>query len=41
MDLLLSAADGSGLPINAVGWLVTLLGLAIVVAWTAYLYRDE
>lgn len=41
MDVLLSAADGTGLPINAVGWVVTLLGLLFAVAWTAYLYREE
>lgn len=39
MDMLLSAAEGTVLPINAVGWAVTLLGLLFVVAWTAYLYR--
>lgn len=41
MDILLSAVEGSALPIDAVGWTVTLLGLLLVVAWTAYLYREE
>jgi hypothetical protein len=39
MISLLSAADGTALPINAVGWTVTVLGLLFVVAWLAYLYR--
>lgn len=29
----------SGLPINALGWGVTVVGLAVVAAWLAYLYR--
>jgi len=36
---LLSAAESASLPINATGWAVTILGLGLVVAWTAYLYR--
>ncbi len=39
MSLLLSAAGGGELPIGVVGWTVTLLGLLLVAAWTAYLYR--
>lgn len=27
------------MPIDAVGWVVLLVGLASAVAWTAYLYR--
>ena len=37
MNLLL--ATETALPINATGIVVTLLGLAITVAWLAYLYR--
>ncbi len=39
MSLLLSAAEGTALPIGVVGWTVTILGLAITAAWLAYLYR--
>lgn len=39
MSTLLSAAEGTVLPIDAVGWFVTLLGLGLALAWTAYLYR--
>ena len=39
MSLLLSAADGTALPIGAVGWTVTILGLLIAAAWVTYLYR--
>ncbi|CQH52638.1 uncharacterized protein HHUB_1869 [Halobacterium hubeiense] len=39
MNYLLAATEGSALPINAVGWTVTIVGLLLAVAWTAYLYR--
>jgi|GEM_PF-1497722 len=39
MNYLLAATEGASLPINAVGWTVTIVGLLFVVAWTAYLYR--
>jgi hypothetical protein len=39
MVTLLSAAEGTVLPIDAVGWFVTLLGVLFAVAWAAYLYR--
>lgn len=39
MFTLLSAAEGTVLPIDAVGWFVTLLGVLFAVAWAAYLYR--
>jgi hypothetical protein len=39
MDTLLSAGESAALPINAVGWTVTILGLLLVVAWLAYVYR--
>lgn len=29
----------SGLPIDALGWGVTVVGLVIVAAWLAYFYR--
>lgn len=35
----LLAADGASLPMNQVGWAVTILGLALTVGWLAYLYR--
>ncbi len=39
MSYLLAATEGAVLPINAVGWTVTILGVVLAVAWTAYLYR--
>jgi hypothetical protein len=30
---------GASLPPNLTGWVVTVLGLAITLAWLAYLYR--
>ena len=39
MFTLLAASEGASLPINAVGWTVTILGLLIAVVWAAYLYR--
>lgn len=39
MFTLLAAAGDVALPMNAVGWTVTLVGLALTVAWAAYLYR--
>lgn len=39
MSFLLAATEGTALPINSVGWAVTILGLVLAVAWTAYLYR--
>lgn len=39
MFALLSAAESASLPINAVGWAVTVLGLAFAVAWAAYVAR--
>jgi hypothetical protein len=39
MFTLLSAAEGTALPIDAVGWFVTLLGVVFAVAWAAHLYR--
>jgi hypothetical protein len=39
MFALLAASEGASLPINAVGWTVTILGLLITAAWAAYLYR--
>jgi hypothetical protein len=35
----LLASEGTALPINAVGWVVTLLSLALTVGWLAYLSR--
>lgn len=32
-------AESASLPINAVGWVVTILGLALTVGWMKYLYR--
>lgn len=34
---ILSAAGA--LPVNAIGWLVTLLGIIAVALWILYLYR--
>lgn len=39
MFTLLSATEGTVLPIDAVGWFVTFLGLLFAAAWAAYLYR--
>ena len=39
MFTLLAASEGASLPINAVGWTVTVLGLLVTAAWAAYLYR--
>lgn len=39
MFTLLAASEGAVLPINAVGWTVTILGLLIAIAWAAHLYR--
>lgn len=39
MFTLLSATEGTVLPIDAVGWVVTVLGLLFAVAWAAHLYR--
>lgn len=33
------ASGGTSLPMNQVGWAVTILGLALAVGWLAYLYR--
>jgi hypothetical protein len=35
----LLASEGASLPINLVGWVVTLLSLALTAGWMAYLYR--
>ncbi|AHG03583.1 hypothetical protein HALDL1_08220 [Halobacterium sp. DL1] len=39
MDTLLSAAEDAVLPMNEVGWAITIVGLLLAVAWTAYIYR--
>lgn len=39
MFALLAASEGVSLPMNTVGWTVTVLGLLATVAWAAYLYR--
>ncbi len=39
MFALLAASEGVSLPMNAVGWTVTVLGLLAAGVWTAYLYR--
>ena len=37
MFVVLSGA--TELPVNAIGWLVTVLGLVFVALWMRYLYR--
>ncbi len=39
MYTLLSAAEETVLPINEVGWAVTIVGLLLAVVWAAYIYR--
>lgn len=39
MFALLAASESASLPMNAVGWTVTILGLLIAGAWVAFLYR--
>lgn len=33
------ATDAASLPMDLVGWAVTVVGLALTIAWVAYLYR--
>ena len=39
MFTLLSAAEDAVLPMNEVGWAVTIVGLLLALGWAAYLYR--
>ena len=39
MFTLLSAAEDTVLPINEVGWAVTIVGLLLALGWAAYVYR--
>lgn len=39
MLTILSGAEGTVLPMDAVGWFVTLFGLGLAFAWVVHLYR--
>lgn len=39
MFTLLSAAEDTALPMNEVGWVVTVVGLLLALGWAAYVYR--
>lgn len=39
MFTLLAASEGAALPTNAVGWVVTVLGVLLALAWGVYVAR--